>query len=279
MAASRQGRAWWPRWVIGVVLLAVAVAPTVAAASCPRIVSQSPYITHSLRWLGLADCIVGASRYDPLKVPPTGGVLDPDYQAIALLEPDLMLTSDWTDGQGWRENAPRGARAMILDGFESMAQIADNLRRIGRAAGLKGVERRVAAFRAEWRERARAVPGNGRRVLLVSACSGQPYSFGRHTWLFDLFSRAGFTVVEDHPGIRHIRKGSAVATIRKLVERTEPELLFVLTPEMGRQCRRIRRDIPVRVVRLDGGHFLHPAPVILKGLADLQRMDWSEAGS
>lgn len=116
-------------------------------------------------------------------------------------------------------------------------------------------------------------------MLLLSACSGRPYSFGRETWLFDLFTRAGFAVVEDHPKIRHIREGRAVATIRELVERTEPELLFVFTPEKSRQCRRIRQEIPAQVVRLEGGHFLHPAPVVLEGLADLRRLDLDGAGS
>lgn len=56
-------------------------------ADCPRIVSQSPYITRVLIWLGLERCIVGVSRYDALDRPKTGGVIDPDADAIALLEP------------------------------------------------------------------------------------------------------------------------------------------------------------------------------------------------
>jgi iron complex transport system substrate-binding protein len=181
MAGDRKGRARRPRWLIGAVLLAAAAVETAAAASCPRIVSQSPYLTHTLRWLGLAECIVGASRYGTLGVTATGGVTDPDYAAIAVLEPDLMLTSDWTNGEQWRQRAPEGTRALVLDGFESMAGIAENLRLIGEAAGLDRVGERVAAFRRGWQRRADAVAGNGRRVLLLSACSGHPYSFGRRT--------------------------------------------------------------------------------------------------
>lgn len=68
-------------------------------------------------------------------------------------------------------------------------------------------------------------------------------------------------------------------TISKLIKRTEPELLLVFTGEESHQCRRIRQDMGAEVVRLDGSHFLHPAPVVLKGLADLQRLDWQQVGA
>ncbi|MFO8023833.1 MAG: hypothetical protein R6U90_01690, partial [Thiohalophilus sp.] len=70
--------------------------PANTTTDCPRIISQSPYITHTLDWLGLKDCIVGASRYDQLEVPETGGVMDPDGEIIASLEPAILFTSDWT---------------------------------------------------------------------------------------------------------------------------------------------------------------------------------------
>ncbi|UQB41556.1 hypothetical protein JX580_07650 [Thiomicrospira microaerophila] len=59
-------------------------------AECPRIISQSPYITHQLDYLGIKHCIVGASRYNKeLGVTDTGGLLDPNQPAIQSLKPDL----------------------------------------------------------------------------------------------------------------------------------------------------------------------------------------------
>src|SRR3989338_1198240 len=106
-----------------------------AAENCPRIISQSPYITHSLEWLGLKDCIVGVSRYDTLDRPRTGGVTDPDKAAIAALKPDLMLTSDWTSEKTWTDATPPCARAIRLYGFRSMREVEDNLHTIAEAAG------------------------------------------------------------------------------------------------------------------------------------------------
>jgi len=40
--------------------------------------------------------------------------------------------------------------------------------------------------------------------LLLSSCGGKPYSFGRETWLYALFTAAGFEVVETHRRIRHL---------------------------------------------------------------------------
>ena len=73
-----------PRWILVVAFMVLPVLSLAGTQTidCPRIVSQSPYLTQSLVWLGRADCIVGVSRYDTLRRPKTGGVMDPDPAAI-----------------------------------------------------------------------------------------------------------------------------------------------------------------------------------------------------
>ncbi len=244
------------------------LAPAVEAA-CPRIVSQSPYITHTLDWLGLKDCIVGVSRYDTLDRPRTGGILDPDKDAIAVLKPDLMLTANWIGEEAWQAAAPAGAKALRLDGFRSMRQVEDNLLTIAKASGQPQVEVRARTFPTAWREKAKAVHGNGRRVLLLSACSGAPYTFGPDTWLYDLFTEAGFTVVETHPRLRHLRVENPVAALDDLIGKLRPEFVFVFERKYSDQCAAILPRTGVRIVALDGEQFLHPAPVLLKGLDTL----------
>jgi iron complex transport system substrate-binding protein len=251
---------------------------TVAAPNdCPRIISQSPYITRTLQWLGLEDCIIGVSRYDSLDRPHTGGVLDPDADAIQTLAPDLLFTSDWTTAEKLAAATPPGARSFRLDGFESMAQIEDNLRTIGQAAGIGDIEQRVSAFHRQWQEQAAALHGNGKKVLLLSACSGAPYSFGQKRWLSDLFSRAGFVNVENTATIRHVKPGEEVTTLNALINALQPELLFVFERTQSRQCALIMPKTPLQIVHLDGEKFLHPAPVLLEGLAELRQQQdkWS----
>lgn len=251
-----------------VLVLLWSMAPAVEAA-CPRIVSQSPYITYTLDWLGLKDCIVGVSRYDTLDRPRTGGILDPDKDAIAVLKPDLMFTANWIDADAWQAAAPTGAKAVRLDGFRSMRQVEENLNTIAKASGQPKAKARAVVFPKAWREKAKAVHGNGRRVLLLSACSGAPYTFGPDTWLHDLFSEAGFTNVETHPRLRHLRVENPVAALDDLIGKLRPAFVIVFERKYSDQCAAILPRTGVRIIALDGEQFLHPAPVLLDGLDTL----------
>ncbi len=64
--------------------------------SCNRIVSMSPSITETLFAIGLGDRVVGVTRFcryppEALEKEKIGGYMDPNYEAIAKLEPDLVL--------------------------------------------------------------------------------------------------------------------------------------------------------------------------------------------
>ncbi|MCW8917404.1 MAG: ABC transporter substrate-binding protein [Gammaproteobacteria bacterium] len=260
-------------------LLFLLVSPTGQAIEkeCPRIVSQSPYLTKSLQWLGLEPCIVGVSRYDTLKRPHTGGVMDPDGEAIEALEPELIFTSNWTRPELLKAITPKGVRAFALDGFESMAQVEENLQLMGSEAGLADIDARVAAFHQEWTTVAASINGRGKKVLLLSACSGSPYSFGKKRWLSDLFTRANFVNVETSDKIRHIKAGAAVTTLNALINELKPELLFIFERKANSQCAFIKPETPLTLINLDGEKFLHPAPVLLDGLTELatHRAKWS----
>ncbi|WP_126447177.1 ABC transporter substrate-binding protein [Sulfuricystis multivorans] len=243
-----------------------------AAAACPRIVSQSPYITHQLEWLGLADCIVGASRYERrVRVPDTGGVMDPDAQAIAAVQPDLVITSTWTKPDVLAAVTPPSARAMRLASFQRMDQIEENLREIGAAARLDVAQARAAAFAYLWRKKAAAVGARGERVLLLSSCTGQPYSFGRNTWLGELFEAAGFRLAETNEGVRHLARDATAEDIERRVTELRPDLVVIFTRQIAESCAAVPWPANARLMALDGEKFLHPAPVLLEGLDELAK--------
>ncbi|GAA5097567.1 ABC transporter substrate-binding protein [Wohlfahrtiimonas larvae] len=62
---------------------------------CQRIISLSPTITDTLLSLGLEENIVAGTRYDRLPknshIKEIGGMLDPNYEAIALLDPTIIF--------------------------------------------------------------------------------------------------------------------------------------------------------------------------------------------
>jgi len=252
-------------------LLAWISAGVLAAADCPRIVSQSPYITHQLAWLGVKQCIVGASRYErSISVANTGGVMDPDEEAIRRLNPDWVITSVWTAPEKLAAATPPGARALRLASFQSMTQIEENLAEIGQALGLRDWQARSAAFAHLWRKKAAAIGGGGQRVLLLSSCTGAPYSFGRNTWLGELFEAAGFTLAEEAQGVRHLPAEGLDAAIAADIARLQPEIVFYFSRQTASACAAMPLPAQAKIIGLDGDLFLHPAPVLLEGLEQLR---------
>lgn len=252
-------------------LLFVATTVQADAGTCPRIVSQSPYITHALEWLGLGHCIVGVSRYDEKDLPRTGGVIDPDVDSIALLDPQLMISSNWTKAETWQAAAPPGAKALRVDGFRGMAGVESMLREIGRAADVSDIDARVARFAADWRAAAQRVGGKGRRVLVLSACAQAPYSFGRGTTLHELFTAAGFEVVVDHDSIRNFHPDKPDGDVSAWIAARRPEYIFALKSRRDEACNAAIAAPGIPILPLDGPLFTHPGPGLLDGLEQLRQ--------
>ena len=245
------------------------VAATGPAPACPRIVSQSPYLTIALEWLGKGECIVGVSRYDRRDLPKTGGVIDPDADVIVVLQPELLVTSTLTSPETLQRVAPPGTRTLRVDGYASLADAEAALRRLAEASGVADGEAKVQEFDRAFRAKAAAVGGAGRRALLISACSGQPYAFGRRHVIGDTFAAAGFRVVDGETSVRMLGPGAEIHDIAALVERFHPDIVFSLTPASADQCSAALGRLPVRLVSLKGDNFFHPGPRLLDGLDEL----------
>ena len=91
--------------VLFLVVFALAACKKTDGAPAPksdRIVSLSPSTTEALFVIGAGDRVVGRSRYCnwPAKVerlPQVGGYVDPSYEAILALRPDLCLENGQRD--------------------------------------------------------------------------------------------------------------------------------------------------------------------------------------
>ncbi|MGW8257511.1 MAG: helical backbone metal receptor, partial [Thermoguttaceae bacterium] len=69
---------------------------SVEKSRCRRIVSMAPSLTESLYALGLGERLVGVTRYcdyppEAKKLPRVGGFLDPNFEAILALKPDIVF--------------------------------------------------------------------------------------------------------------------------------------------------------------------------------------------
>lgn len=233
---------------------------------CPRIISQSPYISEMLDYLGMAHCIVGVSRYSKRDLPHTGGILDPDAEAIDALMPDLIITSNWSKEATLKKVTPKGTKAIRLKSFNKMSQLEENMKTIIKETNWIQSTPKVKSFAKEWRSKVKQVQGNNKKVLLLSSCSGSPYSFGPNSRLHDLFTMSGFNVVESQEKIRHIRPGNEVDNLTALANKYQPDLLIIFEQRLKKQCQIITPKVPVRILSVDGSKFLHPNTKILDGL-------------
>ena len=236
------------------------------SSECPRIISQSPYITEMLTYLGMQHCIVGVSRYDKLDLPRTGGILDPDAETIDTLMPDIIITSDWATKETVKLTTPKTAKVIRLKSFYKMIQLEENMATVIKATHWVQATPRVTAFKQAWRKKVKQVHGNQKKVLLLSSCSGTPYSFGPDSRLYDLFTQAGFKVVETKEKIRHIQPGNEIEHITALIDLYQPDLLFIFEQRLRKQCQMITPKVPVSILSFDGKLFLQPNTEILKGL-------------
>lgn len=258
------------RYLLGLLALAT-LTSTVQAADCPRIISQSPYITRALTWLDRADCIVGVSRYDRLSLPQTGGVIDPDGEAIEDLEPDVVIYSNWTNAETIKLVTPKNAKAVLVDGFRGMSGVEAMLRDVGKAAQVKNIDQRVEQFATDWRAAAHRVPGHQRRVLILSACGSAPYSFGQGTTLYEVFTEAGFEVVADHSSIRNFMPDKPDGDIAAWISARKPEFLFALQNRKSESCNPAIAKPSIPILPLTGEYFTYPGPELLKGLEELRQ--------
>ena len=155
----------------------------------PRIVSLAPSATATLTALGVADRVVGVTAHCELDRPTVGGWLNPDYEMVADLDPDLVCTSDdlqreIRDGlqkRGYRVHHHEPSRLdAVLAGFKSLAA----------AAGVDDAgEQLVADCRRRLDAVAETVGGGDDPVVYCEEWSDPPMAAGN--WVPDAVDTAG----------------------------------------------------------------------------------------
>ncbi|MDH4944793.1 helical backbone metal receptor [Sulfurimonas sp. C5] len=240
-----------------------------AACDGKHIVSQSPYITHTLEFFDLKKCVIGASVYDDLvekNLPRTGKVIDPDKLALEKLRPDFLFTSDWTKPKMLQEITPKGTYAVTLHGFNSMQEIENNLYTIANTLHLN--KEKIESFKNEYKQLSQQIDSKNKRVLLLSACSKEIYSYGQNTYLGDLFSKAGFIIPDNAKNVKHFK----LDELNEFIQKEKIDFIFGFVPySKATTCYVLETQKNLPIVYLDADNFMHPAPTtLLKGLQELK---------
>ena len=166
----------------------------------PRIVSLAPSATATLAALGVADQVIGVTAHCDLDRPTVGGWLNPDYETLADLDPDLVCTSDGLQREIRDELQDRGYRVHhhepsrlkeVLTGFESLAA----------AAGVDDAgEQLVADCRRRLDAVAENISSDDDPVVYCEEWSDPPMAAGN--WVPDAVAAAGGRYPFVDPGDR-----------------------------------------------------------------------------
>ncbi len=299
-----------PRWLpIAAAAAALAVAgPAEAAALVDavgrrveirgvprRIVSLAPSITEMLFALGAGDRVVGVTRlcdWPPAAaaLPRVGGVVDPSLEAVAALEPELVVaTADGNRAADVERLGALGIAVYTID-TRSLADVRRSLAALGEITGTGGrarrlgadLERRIAAVR----ERVRGAAG----VSVFVALERRPLlSASAGTFVAEMVEIAGGRNLAASSAVKYPAyslERLAVEDPEVIVDAADPEPLPAgaarerwLELPGGQRLRAVRDG---RLVSVGQSTFFRPGPRIaesLERLADILHGDGAGTGT
>lgn len=272
------------RLLLGLVLLACACHKTPAqtrdAGADARIVSLSPSTTEALFVIGAGPRVVGRSRYcdwppEVTALPQIGGYVDPSYEAILALRPDLVTGARGPAGAALSERLAARGITTYLPQTESFAEIEAMILGLGERTGhvaeakatVAALDAHVAAIEAVVATKPRP------RVLLVFGL--EPVSVaGPASFADEMIRRAGGTNV--------VTEGGGYPTLgMERVISLDPDVVVNAAIAEAHGNERIRKDAPGwskvravvagRVAPLTDESVLRPGPRIGDGLSTLAR--------
>ena len=163
-----------------------------------RIVSLLPSLTEAVWLLGAGDRLVGVDRYSDwpaalARLPRVGGMEDAAVEAVAALQPDLVLVS------GLARSAERlealGLRVLRLRA-DSHDDVRALLTTLGRLLGREAEARRVVArIDADLAAAAARVPASMRGRRVYFEIHGGPWAAGAGSFVGETLARLGLVNV------------------------------------------------------------------------------------
>jgi len=248
---------------------------------------MAPNITETLYALGLDALVVGVSRFctyppEVAQKPTVGGYLDPNYEAVAVLEPDIVLLLPEHDAvRGWLDELGIVHRTL---GNRTVDEIIETIRTVGSLCGADtAADSLVADIRARMERIRIATSGRDRPRMLVSV--GRTLGSGTLT---DVYIAGAGTYYEELIGLAggtNAYVGGDIAYPLMSAEgilHLDPDVIVDLVPDMedaGYKQAAVMRawdSVPKvaavrneRVHLLTGSHAVVPGPRFILLLEDL----------
>lgn len=182
-----------------------------------RIVSLVPSHTESLHDLGLADAVVGRTRFCIAPkpwvdgIPIVGGTKDATAEKILALEPDVVVADKDENPKALVEALQDAGVQVIWSEIDTVADAADFLERLGTACGVPDAGQREAA-----RIRAALAGPPGKPIPVFCPIWHAPWmTFDKTAYPHAVLEAAGFrNVFADHAGPKYfeVAEGEVAAT-------------------------------------------------------------------
>lgn len=196
-----------------------------------RIVSLAPSTTEVLFALGVGESVVGVTRY--CRYPPEardrvilGGYLDPDFERLVALDPDLVVLARYRGHEGLHHRlSALGFRTLVVPN-ETIEDILTSIRSIGEHTGRSARAAEILADMSRRLERLRKRIGERPRPRVLVCIDRQVgtgtlreiHAAGSATFYDEILRASGGRNVCERSGIRY--------------PRLSPENLLDLDPEV-----------------------------------------------
>jgi iron complex transport system substrate-binding protein len=260
-----------------------------ATPTLQRIISMAPSTTEILFELGLGDKVVGVTRYcdyppDATAIAKVGGYVDPNYEEILSLQPDLViLLTSHQDAK--RELTKMGIRTATIP-HKTVGDIHEAILTIGETcharkeatALLKEIDRRAEAIRRKVKDK--PTPS-------VLICIGRDTESGQLAGMYMAGKKGFYDEIIEAAGGRNAYEDEAVAYPQLSAEgviELNPDVIVDLAShinpngktadEISSQWDRLRPVAAVRGGRVHvilGNHALRPGPRYVQFLEQLAR--------
>ena len=259
-----------------------------SAGTAERVASLAPSATATLSAMGAGDAVVGVTTHCPLDRPRVGGWLNPEYDRLADLAPDLVCTADPLQADVRDELRERGYDVCHVEP-DRIDAVIESFATLGGAVGRPDAGARLAAAArdrlAAVRERVSATGAgpnrsresdavgfdadDSRPVVYCEEWGDPPMAAGN--WVPDAVAAAGGRYPFRDPGDR------SRAVSRERVERADPDHVVVhhcghgdgadpsLLADRG-------WDLDAAVHVLDDDLLNQPSPALLDGVERLARL-------
>lgn len=252
--------------------------PPTRTASVRRVVSLTPNTTEALFAIGAGELLVGRSRFcdHPPQVralPAVGGYVDPSFEAILALEPDLVTGARGPAGSSIADRLEQRGIRTWFPVTESIAGIEEMLRGLGQRTDREAnadqivlqIRSRLGEIRASLGTRPRP------RVLLVFGLA-PIVAAGPGSFPDEMLSLAGAD--------NAIRQGTRYPLLgMETVLGVAPEVVVDAAVAEGHGRERIRPDSPGwgeleavkkgRIIAIEDDAVLRPGPRVADGVARL----------